>query len=472
MQEYDAVVVGAGPNGLAAAITLTRAGRRALVCEAAPEIGGGLRSAELTLPGFVHDICAAILPLTVASPFFRRLPLAEHGLVWVHPPAPLAHAFDDGTAVVLERSVADTAAALGRDGPAYARLMGPLVRDWELLAPAILAPLRIPRHPLALARFSRHALRSARGLAESAFRDERARALFAGLAAHSMLPLEQPPSAAFGLTVGLLGHVVGWPLARGGSQTLAVALADYLRALGGEIATHTPVTALAELPPARAVLMDMTPRQVLAVAGERLPGWYSHSLRRFRYGPGVFKIDWALDGPVPWRAAACARAGTVHLGGTLDEIAAAERAVWQGVAPERPYMIVAQQSLFDPTRAPAGKHTLWAYCHVPAGCTVDMTARMEAQIERFAPGFGNRILARSVLSPAAMEAHNPNYIGGDINGGVQDFFQLFTRPAPRLSPYVTPDPRLYICSSSTPPGGGVHGMCGHFAARAALRRAW
>jgi phytoene dehydrogenase-like protein len=442
-----------------------------LLREGAAEIGGGLRSAELTLPGFTHDICAAIMPLAVGSPFFRHLPLAEHGLAWVQPPTPLAHPLDDGSAAVLERSITATAAGLGRDGAAYRRLMQPLVDDWDRgLADGVLGPLRVPSNPLAMARLALVALRSARGLAEQRFQDEPARALLAGMAAHSMLPLERPMSAAAGLITGLLGHVVGWPLARGGSHTVATALAAYLRSLGGEIVTGAPVDDLDDLPPHRGALLNLAPRHVLRLAGDRLPVWYTRSLRHYRYGLGVFKVDWALDGPIPWRAAACARAGTVHVGGTLAEIAAGERAAWCGVAPERPLLILAQQSLFDPTRAPAGRHTVWAYCHVPAGCTVDMTERMEQQIERFAPGFRDRILARHSMSPAAMEAHNPNYVGGDINSGVQDLFQHFTRPAPRLTPYATPDPRLFICSSATPPGGGVHGMCGYFAARAALRR--
>lgn len=466
---YDAVVVGSGPNGLASAITLADAGRSVLVLEGQETIGGGTRSEELTLPGFVHDVCSAIHPLGVASPFFRDLPLAQYGLEWVYPPAAVAHPFDDGSAAVLERSVDATGESLGRDATAYRRLMGPLLDNWEGLASDLLGPLPVPpRHPFAMARFGLKAVRSARGLAESAFEGERARALFAGLAAHSILPLERPVSAAFGLVLGTVAHAVGWPMARGGSQQIADALAAHLRSLGGEIVTGTYVESLDQLPPAGATLLDVTPRQLLQIAGDRLPAGYRRALGHYRYGPGVFKLDWALDGPIPWKAPACSRAGTVHLGGTLPEIAASERAVWRGELSERPYVIVVQQTLFDPTRAPEGKHTGWAYCHVPNGSTIDMTERIEAQVERFAPGFRDLILARSVMPPAALERHDPNYIGGDINGGVQDLGQLFTRPVARINPYTTPVRGLYLCSSSTPPGGGVHGMCGYFAAQAAL----
>lgn len=470
-ESYDAVVVGAGPNGLAAAITLARAGRSVLLLEAEERLGGGARSAELTRPGFVHDVCSAVHPMGVASPFFRTLPLGERGLEWVHPPVPLAHPLDDGTAVLLERSVEATGEALAGDGAAYRRLMAPLVSGWDDLAAQLLGPLRFPRHPLLLGRFGLRAIRSARGLARGAFRGEAARVLFGGLAAHSILPLERPLTASFGLLLGAAAHAVGWPVARGGSQAIADALASSLRSLGGEIVTGTRVSSIDEVPPARAVLLDVTPRQVVDIAGHRLPAGYRRRLERFRYGPGVFKVDYALDGPVPWKAEGCTRAGTVHLGGTLAEIAASERAVARGEHPERPYVLVAQQSLFDATRAPEGKHTLWAYCHVPNSSTVDMTERVEAQIERFAPGFRDRVLARSVMSPAELERFNANHVGGDIAGGAHDGLQLFARPALRLVPYATPAEGIFICSSSTPPGAGVHGMCGYFAARAALRRA-
>jgi phytoene dehydrogenase-like protein len=463
----DAVVVGAGPNGLAAAIVLARAGRSVLVLEAAATVGGGTRTAESTLPGFRHDVCSAIHPLGLASPFFATVPLERHGLEWIHPPAALAHPFDDGTAAVLERSLATTAAALGPDADAWRRLLGPFVRDAERLLPGVLAPLRWPRHPLGLARFGVTAVRSAEGVARR-FRGRDARALFAGLAAHSMLPLSRRPSAAFGLVLGVLGHAVGWPFPRGGSQAIADALAAHLRSLGGEISCGREVRSLAELPPARTVLLDVTPRQLLAIAGERLSGRYRRALERYRYGPGVFKLDLALDGPVPWRAEACGTAATVHLGGTLEEIAAGEAAVWRGEHPERPYVLLAQQSLFDPARAPDGAHTVWAYCHVPNGSTADMAERIEAQIERFAPGFRDRVLARRAAGPAELERYDANYVGGDINGGVQDLRQLLTRPAARRVPYRTSLRGVYLCSSSTPPGGGVHGMCGYWAARAAL----
>ena len=466
---HDAIVVGGGPNGLAAAITLARAGRSVSVVEAEATVGGGTRSAELTLPGFVHDICSAVHPLGIGSPFFRGLSLATNGLTWIHPDTPLAHPLDDGTAIVLERSVAATAAGLGRDAAAYRRWMGPLVADTDKILAELLGPLKPPRHLLALARFGPLALLPASALARLLFLGERARALFAGIAAHAIQPLEHPATAAFGLILGMLGHAVGWPMPRGGSQRIADALVASLRSLGGDVVTTHRVEAIDDLPAARAVLFDVTPRQLLAIAGPRFPAGYQRKLAGYRYGAAAFKVDWALDGPIPWTASACARAGTVHLGGTLDEIAAGEAAVARGKHPERPFVLVAQPSLFDPTRAPAGQHTVWAYCHVPNGSRFDMTERIEAQIERFAPGFRDRILARSVLSPAALERCNANYVGGDINGGVQDLRQLFTRPVARLVPYSTPARGIYLCSSSTPPGGGVHGMCGYFAARAALR---
>ena len=469
--DYDAVVVGSGPNGLAAAITLARAGCSVLVVEAAETVGGGLRSKPLTLPGFVHDVCAAIHPLAAASPFFRSLPLAEYAATWIEPDAALAHPLDDGRAVLLERSLEPTGAALGADEGAYVDLMAPLVRHWESLMDMLLGPLRMPRHPLLLARFGVSGIRSAQDLARGKFTGEEARALFAGLAAHAFLPLDKRPTAAFGLVLAILGHAVGWPLVRSGSQRLADAMASYLESLGGEIQANAPVNCVDELPPSRVVLLDVTPRQVLRLAGHRLPNAYRRQLERYRYGPGVFKMDWALDAPIPWRAEACRRAATLHLGGTLDEIAGAEQGAFRGRHSERPFVILAQPSLFDHTRAPAGRHTAWAYCHVPHGSQVDMSESIESQVERFAPGFRARILARHVMAPAVLEHYNSNYVGGDISGGVQDLRQLFTRPAVRWTPYATPDKQLFICSASTPPGGGVHGMSGYFAARAALRRA-
>ena len=467
---YDAIVVGAGPNGLSAAIAIAQTGRSVLVVEGRDTVGGGARSAALTLPGFLHDVCSAVHPLAVGSPFFSTLPLSSHGLDWVQPPAPLAHPLDDGTAVMMERSVEATADGLGSDAASYRGLFGPLVRDWPKLTDDLLGPLRLPRHPLVTARFGLTGLRSALSVAQSRFGGERARALFAGLAAHSILPLERPVSAAFGLVLGASGHAVGWPMPRGGAQRIADALASHLTSLGGQIETGRQVERLEDLPAAAVTLLDMTPKQVLKVAGQRLPGFFRRRLEAYRYGPGVFKMDWALSGPVPWRASECARAGTVHLGGTMAEVAHAEREVWRGSHPDRPFVLFSQPSLFDPSRAPGGQHTAWAYCHVPNGSDFDMTDRIEAQVERFAPGFRERILQRSARPPAAMEEYNPNYIGGDINGGVQDIGQLFSRPARMFSPYSIPSTNLFICSSSTPPGGGVHGMCGYFAARAALRR--
>jgi phytoene dehydrogenase-like protein len=467
----DAIVVGAGPNGLAAAITLAKAGRSVLVVEAAPTVGGGTRSAELTEPGFVHDVCSAIHPLGVASPFFRSLNLAPQGLEWIFPEANVAHPFDDGPPVLLERSIDATAATLGEDAEQYREAVTPLVEAADRLLPDLLAPpWPPPKHPLLFARFGLRALRSARATAEGLFRGVRARGFFAGLAAHAVLPMESLFTASFGYMFSILGHAYGWPLARGGSQSIADAMALLLRSLGGEIQTGRRVTSLEELPPARAVLLDLTPRQIVRIAGLRLRGGYRRALERYRYGPASFKLDMALSGPIPWKDKECARAGTVHLGATLDEISASERAVHEGKTSPRPYVIVAQQSLFDPTRAPAGRHTAWAYCHVPHASAADAAPLIEAQIERFAPGFRDLVLARAVTTPAGFEEKNENYIGGDIAGGSTAFPQLLFRPTYRLVPYTTPDPALFICSSSTPPGAGVHGMCGYHAARAALKR--
>ncbi|MDQ3647314.1 MAG: NAD(P)/FAD-dependent oxidoreductase [Actinomycetota bacterium] len=465
----DAIVVGSGPNGLAAAIELAREGRTVSVLEGESTLGGGCRSAELTLPGFVHDTCSTVQSLALASPFMSRLPLAEHGFEAVHPEVPLAHPLDDGSAVVLERSVEQTAVSLGTDGGAYRRLFGTLVRDADTLLAELLGPLRAPRHPVVLSRFGSAALRSAVGLARSRFTQERAPALLAGCCAHSMLSLRSPASAAFGLVLALSAHHVGWPVARGGSQRLADALASHLRSLGGRVETGRPVESLAELPRDAQQLLDVTPRQLLRLAGPALPPIYRWRLARFRYGPGVFKVDWALDGPIPWTAADAGRAGTVHLGGVLEEIAATEEQVVRGEHPDRPFVLLVQASRFDTTRAPEGHEAAWAYCHVPSGSRRDMTEAIEAQVERFAPGFRERIVGRSTMDTAEVERRNPNYVGGDINGGVPDLRQLFTRPVARAVPYSTPIPGLFLCSSSTPPGGGVHGMCGFHAARAALR---
>jgi phytoene dehydrogenase-like protein len=438
-----------------------------LVLEGKETIGGGTRTAELTLPGFRHDVCSAIHPMSVASPFFRSLGL---DLSLVEPPVALAHPLDDGSAVLVHRSVEATAEGLSRDADTYRRLFTPLVAGWGRLEPELLGPVvHLPHHPLTLARFGLTALRSGKGAA-SRFTTESARALFAGATAHSFLPLEQLASASFGMTLLLLAHVTGWPFPRGGSQVIADALAERLRSLGGEIETGREVTSLRELPQTRVVLCDVTPRQLVALAGDRLPPRYRRRLERWRFGPGVFKVDYALDGPIPWRAPEVAKAGTVHLGGSLAEIAVSERDAWEGRHAERPFVLLAQQSLFDDTRAPPGKHTAWAYCHVPNGSTIDMQARIEAQIERFAPGFKDRILACTARTTEDLERENPNLIGGDIGGGANTLGQLVARPALRPVPYSTPLPGLYLCSASTPPGGGVHGMCGHLAAKAALRR--
>jgi phytoene dehydrogenase-like protein len=466
----DAVVVGSGPNGLAAAVELARNGASVLVLEAADSIGGGTRTAELTLPGFHHDVCSAAHPLGILSPYLSKLPLAEHGLVWIQPPASVAHPLEEQPAVILRKSLEATAAPLGRDAGAYRRLVGPFLRHPEDLIAEVLGPAHLPRHPLLLAHFGAPALLPATVLARTWFRGERARALFAGCAAHSILPLTRPVSAAIGLLFLITGHVETWPVAQGGSSAITSALAAYLESLGGRIETGRTVRALADLPPSRIVLFDTSPDQVAAVASPVLPTTYVRRLRRYRYGPGIFKIDWALDGPIPWTDPACLDAATVHVGGSLDDIAAAEAEVWRGRHAERPFTIVVQPSLFDASRAPASKHTGWAYCHVPAGSTLDRTDAIERQIERFAPGFRDRILARHVMRTPDLEKYNANYVGGAITGGVTDLGQLFTRPVARFDPYSTPNPDVFICSASTPPGGGVHGMCGYHAARSAVRR--
>jgi phytoene dehydrogenase-like protein len=468
MNPYDAVVVGAGPNGLSAAVRLARAGRSVLVLEAADQVGGGARTEELTLPGFLHDTFSAVHPLGVGAPFLRTLPLHEHGLDWIHPPAPLAHPLDDSAPAVLERSLVATARSLGADGARWAEMMGPLVERWERLAVDALAPLRVPRHPIILGRFGISALQSTLGLCRRRFEQEPARALFAGIAAHASVPLDRRATASFGLILGVAGHAVGWPLPRGGSGRITEALASYLRSLGGEIRTGVRVRSLDELPPARSVLLAVTVRQLVEIAGDRLPGGYRRRLAGYRYGPGVFKLDWALSGPIPWRDPECARAGTVHLGGTIAELQASLSSVWKGEPAGNPYVLMSQPSLIDPTRAPEGKHVAWGYCHVPHGSEVDMTEQVERQIERFAPGFRQLILARHAMGPAELEARNPNLVGGDINGGAAVLGQLFLRPVLSRSPYRLPSKGLYLCSASTPPGGGVHGMCGYHAAEAAL----
>lgn len=468
--KYDAVVVGSGPNGLAAAVRLAQSNLSVLLIEGAEAIGGATHSAELTLPGFIHDVCSAVHPLGLGSPFFRQLHLDRFGLNWIEPEIPMANPLEGGRAAVLYRSLSRTAQDLGVDGSAYASRMGPLVAAWEPVAAEFLQPLlHWPRRPMPFLRFGWLGMRSATGLARSWFRTEEARALFGGMAAHAFLPLEQVPSAVFGLVLGMMGHTVGWPFARGGSRQIADALASLLKSLSGEIVTGWWVKRLDELPRARVVLLDVTPNQLIRMLGDQLPPGFRAKLERFRYGPGVFKLDHALDGPIPWTAKACGRAGTVHVGGTLDEIAQAEREVARGYLPERPFVLLAQPSVFDNTRSPQGRHTAWAYCHVPNGSVFDMTSRIEAQIERFAPGFRDRILARHARNGAEMERTNPNLVGGSINGGASDLRHLVARPFLGSNPYRLPIPGVYLCSSSTPPGGGVHGMCGYHAAESALR---
>jgi phytoene dehydrogenase-like protein len=467
MSNPDAIVIGSGPNGLAAAITIAREGRQVRVYEAQPTIGGGVRSAALTLPGFVHDVCSAVHPFAVASPFFRSLPLSTLGLEWIEPPSMVAHPFDDGTAAIVERSVRETAAALGEDASAYRALVGTIVDDWPRLESTILGPLSVPRHPFAAARFGFDALRSCTALARRSFAGRDARAIVAGIAAHGLLPLDVRPSAGIALVLGAMAHVVGWPFPRGGAQALTDALVGQLRSLGGEVVTNTPIDRIEDLPPSRAILCDLSPKPLLRIAGHRFPDRYRRQLERYRYGMGVFKVDWALDGPIPWTAASCARAATVHVGGTIEEVAISERDAWSGRASDRPFVILTQPSLFDATRAPAGKHTAWGYCHVPHASQVNMLDRIEGQIERFAPGFRDRVIVRAVMSPADIEHRNPNLVGGDIGAGVTDLGQLFARPTWRW--YSTPVRGLYLCSASTPPGVGVHGMCGYLAAKRALR---
>lgn len=466
----DAVVVGSGPNGLAAAITLAESGRSVQLLEGADTIGGGMRTAELTLPGFAHDVCSAIHPFGVASPFFIEQRFERHGLEWVQPEAAVAHPLDDGSAVVIERSLEATIAALGADGKGYRRLIEPTVRNWDLVAPYILGPaLRLPRHPVALARFGVPALASVTALGSLLISGRRAKAVLAGLAAHAFLPLTSPGTGAFATVLAASAHVAGWPFPRGGSQQIATAMAGALTDLGGKIQTGTWVESVDELPEEADLVFDVTPLQLLAIAGNRFPPRYRSRLGRFRYGPGAFKLDYALDGPIPWAAEECRRAATVHVGGTMEEIAHSEAAVAAGEHPDQPFVIVAQQSLFDETRAPAGKHTLWAYCHVPNGSTMDMAERIERQIERFAPGFRDRILARHARGPAGLKAYNPNYVGGDIAGGEQRLGGLLGRPVWSTDPYSTPADGIYLCSASTPPGAGVHGLCGYHAARSVLR---
>jgi phytoene dehydrogenase-like protein len=473
-----AAVIGAGPNGLAAAIVLAQAGLPVEVFEAEPQPGGAARTMELTLPGFHHDFGSAVYPMAAASPFFASLPLHGYGLEWIHSPAPLAHPFDDGTAITLERELDAAVEVFADDGEAWRDLVGPLVAHWAEFAQAILGPvLRVPRHPLRLASFGLNALIPADFLARTKFCSRRTQSLFAGLAAHSFLALDEPVSASFGIVLGATAHIAGWPIPRGGAQAISRALIEHLSRLGGTLRTSCRVESLASLAAqfhsefdagSDLALCDVTPRQLLHIAGERFTPSYRRALARYRQAPAAFKVDYALSQPIPWRAAECARAVTVHLGGSLEEIAASEDAMRWGRCAERPFVLLAQPTLFDPSRAPEGKHIAWAYCHVPHGSEFDMLPRLEAQIERFAPGFRDCVLARHVFRPADLEAMDANLAGGDIVGGAADWWQLLFRPTWRQ--YATPDRRVYLCSSSTPPGGGVHGMCGYHAARLALRR--
>jgi phytoene dehydrogenase-like protein len=466
LPKTDAIVVGSGPNGLAAAIRLAQAGKSVVVLEAADSPGGGMRSAELTLPGFVHDVCSSVFGMGICSPFFRTLPLEKHGLEWTVPPAALAHPFDDGSAALLYKSVDKTAASLGADGSRYRALMSDLVAHADELLQDALAPWHFPQHPFLFARFGLSGIRSAASLARARFKTEQGRAFFAGLAAHSMLPLEDLTTSAVALVLAIAAHAGGWPFARGGSQQLASALVKQLESLGGRVLTGHRVASFDQLPPARAVLFDVTPRQLLNIAGEKLPAGYRRRLERYQYGVGAYKIDWALHQPIPWRAAECAQAGTVHLGNSLKEISASEKAPWHGEVSERPYVLLTQPSLFDASRAPAGKHTAWGYCHVPNGFRRNVMEAIEKQVERYAPGFRDCIAARSIMGPIEFEQHNSNLIGGDIGGGAAFLNQLFLRPTAGL--YCTPVTGVYLCSASTPPGAGVHGMCGYFAAEAVL----
>src|SRR5438477_1787657 len=464
----NACVVGSGPNGLSAAIVLAQAGRHVEVLEAEPTPGGAARSMALTLPGFLHDFGSAVHPLAAGSPFFSSLPLREYGLEWIRSPAPLAHPLDDGTAIMLEQDRGDAKAARGVDGEAWDRLMRPFVERWPEFIPEVLRPVRfVPKHPWLMARFGISALLSARTVA-GRFRSERTRALFAGLAAHSFLSLDQPLSAAFGMLMALPAHAVGWPIPRGGSQSLTNALCHYLSTLGSTVRTSSRVESLSALSNYDLILCDVTPRQLVNIAGQRLSNSYKRQLAGFRYGPGVFKVDFALKSAIPWKAPECLRATTVHLGGSFEEIAVSEKAVQNGQYADRPFVLLAQPSLFDASRAPAGKHTAWAYCHVPNGSKIDMLERLEDQIERFAPGFRECVLARRAFSPAELENRDANLVGGDIGGGAMDLRQFLFRPTWRH--YATSARDIYLCSASTPPGGGVHGMCGYHAAKMALAR--
>lgn len=469
-EEYDICIIGSGPNGLAAASVLAGSGLSVLILEASDTIGGGLRTKELTLPGFHHDVCSAAHPMGILSPYLKTLPLEKHGLKWIEPEASVAHPLDGESAVLLKLSLEETAKELGKDKRSYIKLLSPFLKNPEGLLSDALAPLGVPKHPFLLARFGLLGLQPAKSLANSWFKEERAKALFAGCAGHAIFPLEKFLSGALGLLFSLTGHVRSWPVVEGGSAMIARSLESYLKGLGVKIQTNYKVSSLAQLPKTKAVLFDTSPDQLGSVAGNTLSSSYIQRISSYKYGPGVFKMDWALDGPIPWKDPNCLKASTVHVGGKLSEIASAESEVWSGKHPDRPYMLVVQQSQFDPTRAPNGKHTGYAYCHVPSGSTKDMTEILENQIERFAPGFKDRILARHSMNTKDFYSYNLNYVGGAITGGAADLPQAFFRPIARMNPYTTPNPHIYICSASTPPGGGVHGMCGYYAAKTVLKK--
>lgn len=467
--DYDAVIIGSGPNGLAAAIKLAQANLSVIILESKNTIGGGMRSAELTLPGYIHDVCSSIHPLGINSPFFSQLPLHKFGLEWIHPPASLAHPFDDGSTALMTNSIDDTASTLRSDADSYRKIINPIVNMWDKIKADLLGPLKFPKHPYLFARFGLDALQSCKGFCNRHFNEKYAKGMFAGLSAHSFLPLSKLITVSFGLVLLITGHKTGWPIIKGGSQNLAKALQIYFLSIGGKIITDFPVNNISGVPKSRTVFFDLTPKQIIEIMGDKLPSAYKKSLQRYRYGSGVFKVDWAIEGNIPFINPVLQSAGVIHLGGTFDEIAAGENEVWNGRHPDKPFVLLSQQSVFDPSRSPKGKNTIWGYCHVPNGSKVNMTEKIEKQIERFAPGFRERILSKHVMSTEDIHNYNPNYIGGDINGGIQDIWQLFTRPVISFSPYSMPVKGYYICSSSTPPGGGVHGMCGYHAARIALK---
>ncbi|HIN85549.1 MAG TPA: NAD(P)/FAD-dependent oxidoreductase [Myxococcales bacterium] len=468
--QYDAIIVGAGPNGLSAAIRLAQHGASVLLIEAKDSVGGGTRSGPLTLPGFVHDYCSAVHPMGALSPYLQSLPLEEYGLKWCYPDASVAHPLDNGRAALLSTSMDATIQSLGPDGEAWKKLVSPFLKAGPPLFEDFLAPFRVPKRLWTMMRFAWLAFRSAKKLADGRFQSDEAKALFAGCAGHSILPLEQRLTAAVGLVFAISGHLVNWPVAQGGSHAISQSMAQYFQSLGGQIQLNTELRSIGELPPTRQILLDLVPKQVIKLCSDVLPAHYLKRLNKYRYGPGTFKMDWALSGPIPWTAGECLQASTVHVGNTLNEICASERDAWKGRHSDNPFLIVCQQSQFDATRAPNNQHTGYAYCHVPNGSTVDMSHAIETQIERFAPGFRDLILAKKVTTPLDFAQYNPGYVGGAITGGAADLGQLFTRPVARFNPYTTPNKQILLCSHATPPGGGVHGMCGFYSAGTALRR--